>query len=220
MPLQANHIQIVPEVANALARNQPVVALESILLIALGLPRPRNLEIALRLEQIVHEAGAIPATIAILQGTLRVGINKGELQFLAGSMDTGRSLNTRPRRCRYTKLEWRYYGRFHRMDCSSRRPESLCDGGIGGVHRGSLPDISADLPELARTPIIVVCSGAKIVLDLAATREWLETHGVTVADINAPQMPAFYSRSSGQPADMRVVSCEGKSGESSQFNRN
>ena len=79
-------------------------------------------------------------------------------------------------------------------------------GGIGGVHRGSLPDVSADLPELARTPIIVVCSGAKIVLDLPATREWLETHGVTVAGYQCDELPAFYSRQSGLPIDVRVDS--------------
>src|SRR6185436_5509015 len=79
-------------------------------------------------------------------------------------------------------------------------------GGIGGVHRGTLPDISADLPELARTPIIVVCSGAKIVLDLPATREWLETHGVTIVGFQCDEMPAFYSRHSGLPVDVRASS--------------
>jgi len=207
MPLRANHIQIAPEVATALNRKQPVVALESTV-IAHGLPRPRNLEIALRLEQIVREAGAVPATIAILQGTLRVGINKGELQFLAGSTDI-KKVSIRDLAVAVTQ-NWNGATTVASTLWIAHRAglKVFATGGIGGVHRGSLPDISADLPELARTPIIVVCSGAKIVLDLAATREWLETHGVTVAGYQCDEMPAFYSRSSGLPIDVRVDSAE------------
>jgi pseudouridine-5'-phosphate glycosidase len=200
-----NHIQIAPEVANALAKNQPVVALESTV-IAHGLPRPQNLDTARRLEQIVREAGAVPATIAILEGRLRVGINHDELQSLATATDI-KKISTRDLAIAVAQ-RWNGATTVASTAWIAHRAgiKVFATGGIGGVHRGSLPDVSADLPELARTPIIVVCSGAKIVLDLPATREWLETHGVTAIGYRCDEMPAFYSRTSGLPIDVRVDS--------------
>ncbi|HEY0725696.1 MAG TPA: pseudouridine-5'-phosphate glycosidase [Pyrinomonadaceae bacterium] len=201
----SNHIQIAPEVADALANNQPVVALESTV-IAHGLPRPQNLETARRLEQIVREAGAVPATIAILDGKLRVGINEEELEFLANSTDI-KKISTRDLAIAVAK-KWNGATTVASTAWIAHRAglKVFATGGIGGAHRGSLPDISADLPELARTPIVVICSGAKIVLDLPATREWLETHGVTVVGYQCNEMPAFYSRRSGLPIDVKVDS--------------
>jgi len=190
------------EVRAALETNQPVVALESTV-IAHGLPRPQNLETAKRLEQIVREGGAFPATIAMLAGELRVGLETSNLELLAGNNEVKklsvRDLpigNARGWTGATTVASTMWIA--HRAGI-----KVFATGGIGGVHRGSLPDVSADLPELARTPMIVVCSGAKIVLDLPATREWLETGSVTVVGYGCDEMPAFYSRQSGLPVDAR-----------------
>src|SRR5436190_6255195 len=190
------------EVQSALAANQPVVALESTV-IAHGLPRPQNLETAKRLEQIVRDGGAQPATIAMLAGNLCAGLTASELELLANNEDI-RKVSVRDLPVGVAKAwngattvastMWIAYRAGIRV---------FATGGIGGVHRGELPDISADLPELARTPMIVVCSGAKIVLDLPATREWLETNGVTLVGYGCDELPAFYSRSSGLPVDVR-----------------
>ncbi|MEP6922143.1 MAG: pseudouridine-5'-phosphate glycosidase [bacterium] len=195
------------EVAAALAVGNPVVALESTV-IAQGLPRPQNLETAQRLEQIVRDGGATPATIAILDGTLSVGLSAEQLLFIAES-DGIKKVSTRDlpiaigRRWNGATTVASTTWIAHRAGIGV-----FATGGIGGVHRGTLPDISADLPELARTPIVVVCSGAKVVLDLPATREWLETHGVTVVGYGCDELPAFYSRQSGLPIDARVDSPE------------
>jgi pseudouridine-5'-phosphate glycosidase len=192
-----------PEVESALLAKKPVVALESTV-IAHGLPRPTNLEVARRLEQIVREAGAVPATIAILDGKLRVGLNHNEIKLLAESAEIKKvSIRDLP-----IAVAQKWNGATTVATTSwiaqGAGLKVFATGGIGGVHRGSLPDISADLPALAATPIIVVCSGAKIVLDLAATREWLETHGITVVGYGCDEMPAFYSSSSGLPVDVSV----------------
>src|SRR5437762_13947917 len=194
-----------PAVKAALDERAPVVALESTV-IAHGLPRPQNLETATRLEQIVKDNGATPATIAILKGDISVGLHDEQVQHIANSDDV-------------TKISMRDLplALARRLDGATTVATTswiayragidvLSTGGIGGVHRGSLPDVSADLPQLARTPIVVVCSGAKIVLDLPATREWLETHAVTVVGYQCDELPAFYSRSSGLPIDARVES--------------
>ncbi|HSV33273.1 MAG TPA: pseudouridine-5'-phosphate glycosidase [Pyrinomonadaceae bacterium] len=200
-----NLISISREVASALAANKPVVALESTV-IAHGLPRPQNLQTAQRLERIVREAGATPATIAVLDGKLCVGLDERQIEHLANN-DEIRKLSTRDlavavaRRWNGATTVASTIWIAHRVGIGT-----FATGGIGGVHRGSLPDVSADLPELARTPMIVVCSGAKIVLDLPATREWLETHGVTVAGYQCDELPAFYSRQSGLPVDVRCDS--------------
>ncbi|MDQ6653696.1 MAG: pseudouridine-5'-phosphate glycosidase [Acidobacteriota bacterium] len=204
-----------PEVQSALAANKPVVALESTV-IAHGLPRPQNLETAFHLEQIVKEAEAIPATIAILNGKLCVGLKEEQISFIAGDTHIKKiSIRDLP-----IAIAQRWNGATTVASTSwiAHRAgiKVFATGGIGGVHRGPLPDlsgadvsgpdVSADLPALASTPIVVVCSGAKIVLDLTATREWLETYGITVVGYQCDEMPAFYSRRSGLPVDVRVDS--------------
>ena len=198
-------LNIGPEVANALREQRALVALESTV-IAHGLPRPQNLQTAHRLETMVREAGAVPATIAILDGKLSVGLSDDQLQLLANGNDI-RKISTRDISIAVAR-GWNGATTVASTIWIAHRAgvKVFATGGIGGVHRGSLPDVSADLPELARTPIIVVCSGAKIVLDLPATREWLETHGVTVVGYQCDELPAFYSRQSGLPIDVRAES--------------
>src|SRR6185369_16920390 len=198
-------LNIAPEVANAISNNRPVVALESTV-IRYGLPRPENLQTALRLEAILHEGEAVPATIAVLEGQLSVGLNDDQITQLAGE-DYIEKVSTRDipvvvaRRTDGVTTVASTIWIAHRAGI-----QVFATGGIGGVHYGSLPDVSADLPELARTPMIVVCSGAKIVLDLPATREWLETYGITVVGYQCDELPAFYSRTSGLPVDVRADS--------------
>ena len=198
-------LRIATDVAAAFEANKPVVALESTV-IAHGLPRPINLETAHRLEAIVREAGAIPATIAIIGGKLTVGLNEQQLRFLAESSDV-KKISTRDIPIAVAQ-GWTGATTVASTAWIAQRAgiKVFATGGIGGVHRGALPDVSADLPELARTSIIVVCSGAKIVLDLPATREWLETHAVTVVGYQCDELPAFYSRRSGLPVDVRADS--------------
>ena len=196
-----------PEVEAALAANQPIVAFESTV-IAHGLPRPQNLHTAQRLEQIVHEAGAVPTTIAILAGRLCVGLTEDQIRFIADDTEI-RKISIRDLPIAIAQ-KWNGATTVASTSWIAQRAgiKVFATGGIGGVHRGPLPDVSGDLPALASTPIIVVCSGAKIVLDLAATREWLETYGVTVVGYQCDELPAFYSRSSGLPIDVRVDSPE------------
>src|SRR5437016_707002 len=203
--LDRNLLRVASHVEAALAAKKPVVALESTV-IAHGLPRPRNLETAQRLEQIVREENVTPATIAVIDGKLCVGLDAHQIEFLANSVDI-KKLSARDLAIAVAR-GWNGATTVaatmwiaHHADI-----KVFATGGIGGVHRGSLPDVSADLPALATTPLIVVCSGAKIVLDLAATREWLETYGITVIGYQCSEMPAFYSRTSGLPVDVRVDS--------------
>jgi pseudouridine-5'-phosphate glycosidase len=189
----------------ALERGAPVVALESTV-IAHGLPWPDNLALAHRMEAVVAAAGATPATIALLEGRVHVGLSGDGLERIAGA----RSVAKISRRDLAFALARGQDGATtvaatmllaHRAGI-----QVMATGGIGGVHRGSGHDISADLPELARTPMVVVCSGAKAILDLPATLEWLETHGVPVLGFGTDELPAFYSRSSGLPLRSRVDS--------------
>ena len=198
-------LNIDPVVAEALETGQPVVALESTV-IAHGLPRPINLETARRLEQIVRESGAVPATIAIIAGKLCVGVGDDQLRTLAEESGV-RKISTRDIPVAVAQ-HWTGATTVAATIWIAHRAgiKVFATGGIGGVHRGSLPDVSADLPELARTPIVVVCSGAKIVLDLLATREWLETHAITVIGYECDELPAFYSRTSALAVDARVDS--------------
>ena len=195
------------DVESALGAKRPVVALESTV-IAHGLPRPQNLETARRLEEIVREAGATPATIAILDGQLRVGLTSEESQFIADN-DEIKKVSIRDLPIAVAQ-KWNGATTVASTSWIAERAgiRVFATGGIGGVHRGSLPDVSGDLPALATTPIIVVCSGAKIVLNLPATREWLETYGITVVGYQCDELPAFYSRRSGLPVDVRVDSPE------------
>jgi pseudouridine-5'-phosphate glycosidase len=190
------------EVRSALAATTPLVALESTV-IAHGLPRPQNLESAKRLETIVRDGGAVPATIAMFSGRLQIGLEDSQLELLATS-DDFKKLSVRDLAVAVAK-QWNGATTVATTMWVAHRAgiNVFATGGIGGVHRGPLPDVSADLPELAHTPMIVVCAGAKIVLDLPATREWLETHGVTVVGYGCDEMPAFYSRKSGLPIDVR-----------------
>jgi pseudouridine-5'-phosphate glycosidase len=198
-------IEVSTEVEAALAARKPVVALESTV-IAHGLPRPQNLATAHRLEAIVRGAGAIPATIAILSGRLYVGLNDKQLRHIAEPADI-KKVSTRDLPIALAR-RWDGATTVASTIWIAHRAgiQVLATGGIGGVHRGSVPDVSADLPELARTPMVVVCSGAKIVLDLPATREWLETHGVTVVGYQCDELPAFYSQKSGLSVDATVNS--------------
>ena len=200
-------IRVSEEVSVAIDQHQPVVALESTV-IAHGLPYPQNLETALKCEAIVRESGAIPATIAVFGGEFCVGLDREQLQRLA----TDKNIRKISRSDLPIAVA-------NKLDCATTVATTafiayragiriFATGGIGGVHRGFSADVSADLPELAQTPITVVCSGAKIVLDLPATREWLETHGITVLGWQCDEMPAFYSRSSGLSVDERVDSAE------------
>lgn len=196
-------MKINEEVADALNSKKPVVALESTV-IAHGLPFPQNLETARKLENVVRENGAIPATIAVFDGDFCVGLDENQIERLANDKNirkisrrdlpiaVGKKLN-----CATTVATTSFIA--HRAGI-----KVFATGGIGGVHRGFSHDVSADLPELAQTPIVVVCSGAKIVLDLPATREWLETNGVCVLGFGCDEMPAFYSRISGLFVDERV----------------
>lgn len=196
-------LRLSDEVRSALKDRYPVVALESTV-ISHGLPRPQNLETAKKLESIVRENGAIPATIAVLNGEFCVGLDESQIEFLASDQNirkisrrdlaiaAARRLN-----CATTVATTSYIANMAGI-------KVFATGGIGGVHRGCSADVSADLVELARTPIVVVCSGPKLVLDLSATCEWLETFGVTMLGWRCDEMPGFYSRSSGLPVDERV----------------
>lgn len=200
-------LQTNQEISAALSDHRPVVALESTV-IAHGLPHPQNLETARRLEQIVREENATPATIAVLGGRLCAGLGQTQLEQLATSENI-KKLSTRDLAVAVAN-QWDGATTVAATMWIARRAgiKIFATGGIGGVHRGALPDVSADLPELARTAMIVVCSGAKMVLDLPATREWLETYGITVVGYRCAEMPAFYSRQSGLPIDIRCDSPE------------
>ncbi|MDQ3652855.1 MAG: pseudouridine-5'-phosphate glycosidase [Acidobacteriota bacterium] len=196
------------EVQTALVAGLPLVALESTV-IAHGLPRPLNLQTAHRLEQTVRAGGAVPATVAVLAGKLCVGLDEDQLARIA---DHDRQVHKLSRRDLAVAVArgWDGATTVATTMWIARQAgvKVFATGGIGGVHRGVLPDVSADLPELAQTPLVVVCSGAKIVLDLPATREWLETHGVTVVGYGCDEMPAFYTRSSGLAVDARADSAQ------------
>lgn len=203
--LDPNLLKLSEEVADARSEGRAVVALESTV-IAHGLPRPLNLETARRLEQAVRQRGAVPATVAVLGGELRVGLDEAQLERLAAA----KGVHKVSRRDLAIVVARRLDGATTvagTLWVASRAGlKVFATGGIGGVHRGRLPDVSADLPELARTPMTVVCSGAKSVLDLPATREWLETHGVCLVGYGCDEMPAFYTRRSGLHVDVRADS--------------
>jgi pseudouridine-5'-phosphate glycosidase len=200
-----SHLHIAPEVKNALDNKQPVVALESTL-ITHGLPYPANVETALAMETAVRESGAVPATIAILKGEITVGITTDDIERL-GSLPTGTV-----RKC--SRRDFAIAVGLGQDAATTVAGTMIVahqagvrvfsTGGIGGVHRGQPFDVSADLIELGRTPVAVVCSGAKSILDLPLTLEVLETQGVPVIGLNTDTLPAFYSRSSGLPIDTCV----------------
>lgn len=186
----------------ALAEHRPVVALESTL-ITHGLPQPVNLHAAQTLEQIVRDHGATPATIALLDGHVHIGLNADELKRLAQAKNV--------RKCSRRDLPIAVARGEHGATTVAATMylahaagiRVFATGGIGGVHRGQPFDVSADLEELGRTPVTVVCAGAKAILDLPLTLEALETRGVCVVGYGCDEFPAFYSRSSGLPVDVR-----------------
>ena len=196
-------LEIRSEVQKALDTNSPVVALESAL-ISRGLSYPQNLETAQALEQAVRENGAVPATIAIIEGKIRVGLTVGELKRLATQKGV-RKVSRRDLPIAVARGEDGATTVAATVYVAALADiEVVATGGIGGVHRGQPFDVSADLPELAQTRVAVVCSGAKSILDLPLTLEWLETHGVPILGYSTDEFPAFYSRQSGLPVDARV----------------
>lgn len=213
--MMSDRLVVAPEVADALADGRPVVALESTL-ISHGLPYPQNVEVATASEQAVRSSGAVPATVAMRDGRLLVGLVADELEALA----------TAPRGSvrkvsRHSLAEGAAAGGWSATTVSGTMIAAhaagirvFATGGIGGVHRGALDgpnpsfDISADLDELARTPVAVVCAGPKAILDVPRTLEYLETRGVPVVVLGEDEMPFFWARRSGIKAPMSVPSVE------------
>lgn len=198
-------IQLSPEVAAARAEGRAVVALESTI-IAHGMPWPQNLETAREVEDVIRAEGAVPATIAVIDGRIRVGLTPDELQQLAQSPDA----------MKLSRRDLPYAIATGRLGATTVAATMICahlagievfvTGGIGGAHRGAETsfDISADLQELARTPVAVVCAGAKSILDLGLTLEYLETHGVPVLSVGQDNFAAFFTPDSGLRADFRM----------------
>ena len=200
---------IKPEILNALKENKAVVALESTL-IAHGMPYPQNLETAKKLEAAIRENGAIPATIAILKGKIKVGLNASELELLAGSPNI---LKVSRRDMSYIiarKLHGATTVAATMIIADKAGIPVFATGGIGGVHRDGQDtlDISADLPELSRSKVAVISAGAKAILDLGLTLEYLETLGVPVIGYQTEKFPAFYTRDSGFKVDYKVEDSE------------
>jgi pseudouridine-5'-phosphate glycosidase len=191
------------EVAHALQKGLPVVALESAV-ITHGLPRPENLQLAQALEKEIRDQGATPATVGLLDGKVHVGLLPEELNRLANE-DGGRKISRRDFGLALVRKEIGGTTVAGTMIAAHLAGiQVFATGGIGGVHRNTTFDISADLPELGRTPMVVVCAGAKSILDLPNTLEVLETQGVPVIGYGADEFPAFYSRESGLPVNVRV----------------
>jgi pseudouridine-5'-phosphate glycosidase len=198
-----HHLHLSQTVHDALEAGLAVVALESTV-IAHGLPYPSNLETALKMETIINQQGAVPATIAVLDGKLRVGLSEDELEYLASS----KGIRKTSRRDLPIVVALAKDGATTVAATATIAAragiEVFATGGIGGVHRSPPFDISNDLPTLASVPVAVVCAGAKAILDLRATLEWLETAGVPVLGYRTDQFPAFYTRRSGLPVDTSV----------------
>ena len=202
------HLDISYEVGSAQAMGLPIVALESTI-ISHGMPYPKNVETALMVEQTIRDAGAIPATIAVISGRLKAGLTQEEIEYL-GKM--GRNVTKASRRDLPALVAWEADGATTvattMIIAHMAGIQVFATGGIGGVHRGAetTMDISADLEELAQTPVMVVCAGAKSILDLGLTLEYLETKGVPVIGYGTDELPAFYTRQSGFGVDYRVDS--------------
>ena len=200
------YLDINPEVAQAVAQGKPVVALESTI-ISHGMPYPQNVETALRVEQIIRDNGAVPATIAILGGRLKAGLTKEEIEYLGKKGQDVIKASRRDLAALVAKGEDGATTVTTTMMIAHMAGIPIfATGGIGGVHRGAetTMDVSADLEELAQTGVTVVCAGAKAILDLKLTLEYLETHGVPVLGYQTEELPAFYTRTSGLQVDYRV----------------
>ena len=200
------YLDIAPEVQQALDEHRPVVALESTI-ISHGMPYPQNVETALKVEQTVRESGAIPATIAIIGGRLKAGISAEEIDYFGKKGVAITKASRRDIPILTAKGEDGAATVAATMIIAHLAGiQVFATGGIGGVHRGAevTMDISADLDELARTPVMVVCAGAKSILDLGLTLEYLETKGVPVIGFGTEELPAFYTRKSGFQVNSRM----------------
>lgn len=200
------YLDIAPEVAQALAQNKPVVALESTI-ISHGMPYPQNVETALKVEQVIRENGAVPATIAIIGGRLKAGLSKDEIEHLGKTGYDVPKVSRRDLPIIVAKgMDGATTVATTMIIASLAGIKIFATGGIGGVHRGAetTMDISADLEELAMTPVMVVCAGAKSILDLGLTLEYLETKGVPVIGYGTKELPAFYTRKSGFGVDYEL----------------
>ena len=202
------YLDVSPEVSEALKAGKPVVALESTI-ISHGMPYPKNVETALQVEKIVRENGAVPATIAVIGGRLKAGIGCDEIDYLGKN---GLAVTKASRRdlciLAAQKKDGAATVAATMIIAAMAGIKVFATGGIGGVHRGAetTMDISADLEELAKTNVLVVCAGAKSILDLGLTLEYLETRGVPVVGYQTEELPAFYTRSSGFKTDCRMDS--------------
>lgn len=201
------YLEIHPEVQKALEEGKPVVALESTI-ISHGMPYPKNIEMAQNVSRIVRENGAIPATIAIINGVLKVGLTKEEIEFLGTSKDVVKASRRDLPFVISKKLNGATTVATTMILADLAGVRIFATGGIGGVHRGAQEtfDISADLQELANTNVAVICAGAKSILDIGLTLEYLETNGVPVIGFGTDEFPAFYTRRSGFGVDYRVDS--------------
>ena len=197
-----DYLSVAPEIAEALAAGKPVVALESTIL-SHGMPYPENVEFAHKVEKIVREEGAIPATTAIIGGKLKVGLNDEELLTMCKAENVGKVSRRDVAVYLATGQTGATTVATTMIIASLAGIRFFATGGIGGVHRGAekTMDISADLQELANTPVCVICAGAKSILDLGLTLEYLETNGVPVLGLRTDELPAFYCRTSGFKLD-------------------
>lgn len=200
------YLDVAPEVAKALAENKPVVALESTI-ISHGMPYPQNVETALKVEQVIRENGAVPATIAIIGGRLKAGLSKEEIEYLGKTGYDVPKVSRRDLPIIVAKgMDGATTVATTMIIASLAGIQIFATGGVGGVHRGAetTMDISADLEELAMTPVMVICAGAKSILDLGLTLEYLETKGVPVIGYGTKELPAFYTRKSGFGVDYEL----------------
>ncbi len=202
------YLEVKKEVREALESGKPVVALESTI-ISHGMPYPKNVETALKVEEIVRAEGAVPATIGIIKGVIKVGLDREEIEYLGKK---GLAVTKVSRRdlpiVVANKLDGATTVATTMIAAKMAGVKIFATGGIGGVHRGAQEtfDVSADLEELAQTDVAVICAGAKSILDIGLTLEYLETHGVTVLGYGTEHLPAFYLRDSGFGVDHRVDS--------------
>ena len=200
------YLDISQEVAEALAENKPVVALESTI-ISHGMPYPQNVETALKVEQVIRDNGAVPATIAIIGGKLKAGLTKAEIEHLGKTGSAVTKVSRRDLPIIVAKgMDGATTVATTMIIVSLAGIKVFATGGVGGVHRGAetTMDISADLEELAMTPVMVICAGAKSILDLGLTLEYLETKGVPVIGYGTDELPAFYTRKSGFGVDYQL----------------
>lgn len=203
--MMKKYLDINPKVKTALEQGKPVVALESTI-ISHGMPYPKNVETALNVEKIIRDKGAVPATIAILSGKLKVGLTEEEIEYLGKAPNVIKASRRDIPYIVSKKLDGATTVASTMIVASLAGIKVFATGGIGGVHRGATEtfDISADLEELANTNVAVVCAGAKSILDIGLTLEYLETHGVPVVGYQTEEMPAFYTRKSGYKVDYKL----------------